>query len=49
MARSRLPNSPLVQVSAEARFHGDLSLISAWADIQKHLRAELPKLYGDLE
>jgi uncharacterized protein (TIGR04255 family) len=45
MVREQLPNSPLVEVSAEARFPGDLSVFAAWGEIQRELRSEFPKLY----
>jgi uncharacterized protein (TIGR04255 family) len=44
MPRPLLPNSPLSEVSAEIRFHGDLSLYKAWGDVQKELRSSYPKL-----
>jgi len=44
MPRPLLPNSPLSEVSAEIRFHGDLSLYQAWGEIQQELRPAFPKL-----
>lgn len=45
MARSHLPNSPLVEVACEVKFHGDLSLFSGWGAIQAAVRDRYPKLY----
>lgn len=44
MKRQHLPNSPLGEVVYELRFAGDLSLPSAWAGLQRDLRAEFPNL-----
>jgi len=40
-----LPNSPLTEVVCEFRFHGELSLLASWGDIQKAYRQAFPKLY----
>jgi uncharacterized protein (TIGR04255 family) len=40
-----LPNSPLVAVSFEVRFHGDLNLITRWGEFQKAVRSDFQKLY----
>jgi uncharacterized protein (TIGR04255 family) len=44
MPRPLVPNSPLSEVSSEIRFHGDLSLYTAWGEVQRELRADYPKL-----
>jgi uncharacterized protein (TIGR04255 family) len=45
MTRDHLLNSPLVQVSCEIRFHGDLALYEVWGRFQREVRAEFPKLF----
>jgi uncharacterized protein (TIGR04255 family) len=45
MSRDHLPNAPLVQVSCEIRFHGELALYDAWGRFQHDVRAEFPKLF----
>lgn len=42
--REQLPNSPLEGVACEARFVGDLSLLTKWGQIQEKLRDGYPKL-----
>ncbi|HET6412088.1 MAG TPA: TIGR04255 family protein [Anaeromyxobacter sp.] len=44
MAHPRLPNSPLLEVTAELRFHGDLALYTSWGKVQAELRKEFPRL-----
>ena len=44
MARERLPNSPLAQVTCEVRFRGDLMLYEVWGRFQRRIREEFPKL-----
>ena len=45
MTREHLPNSPLIQVSCEIRFHGELALYDAWGRFQREVRPEFPKLF----
>jgi uncharacterized protein (TIGR04255 family) len=42
--REHLPNSPLIDVSCEIRFAGDLSLFGSWGEVQARLRHRYPKV-----
>jgi uncharacterized protein (TIGR04255 family) len=43
--RTHLPNAPLAEVVCEARFPGDLSLLSKWGAVQDAIRKDFPRLY----
>src|SRR6266498_2505049 len=45
MLRPILPNAPLVDVTAEVRFPGDLAVYRHWGEMQAALRADFPKLF----
>ena len=43
--RPQLPNSPLTEVVCELKFAGNLSVFSAWGELQRRYHDRFPKLY----